>query len=183
MIFQNRRPVSTLFRIGSGLSAWICPVTFALLLSSCVEPTQQAVPASATATAGANPSASPTVVNIPSGEVVRFGFDTRILKVGNRIDDVLLETLSGSGNFKSKFTLTNSQSLDAGMKWIGEPFKEIGDSGSGVFRSADGMRQFRIDKNSLAGAHAPGVVHVHYETYLPGDNHISANNHVPIDER
>ncbi len=33
-------------------------------------------------------------------------------------------------------------------------YREIGD---GVFRSADALRQFRIDSNSIAGNHAPNV--------------------------
>jgi hypothetical protein len=183
MIIWNRQVTSGLVGTFAGLYARGLSAIVALMLSSCVEPTQQAVTAAATSVVALTPVAQQTAVGIPSSEVVRFGLDTRILKAGNPVDDVLLETLSGKGNFTSKFNLTNSESLDAGMKWIGEPFKEIGDYGSGVFRSADGMRQFRIDKNSLAGAHAPGAVHVHYETYLPGDNHTTANNHVLIQDR
>ncbi len=154
-----------------------------VLMSSCVQPSHEA--ATASAPIAANTVAQPPTVVTPSGErpYVQFGFDTRLLKPGHKIDDVLAETLAAKGNITSKFTLSNSESLDAGMKWVGEPFKEIGNYGSGVFRSSDGLRQFRIDKNSLAGAHAPGVVHVHYETYAVGANHFSANNHVRIEEK
>jgi hypothetical protein len=152
-------------------------------LSSCVRPSQDAATFSQPSATGAGHQTQPVVVAPGERPYVLFGFDTRQLKQGQKIDDVLAETLSGKGNFLSKFTLSNSESLDAGMKWVGEPFKEIGKYGSGVFRSFDGMRQFRIDKNSLAGAHAPGVVHVHYETYAIGADNFTANNHVRIEEK
>lgn len=68
------------------------------------------------------------------------------------------------------------------MKHLGEGYKEIGKPGSGVFRSADGAKQFRIDDNSLRGNHAPGVPHVHLETYKPGARKPSANNHIPLQD-
>ena len=118
--------------------------------------------------------------NSVDSEYVRFGFDLRTLRAGVMADDVMAETINGVGNITSKFRLKSSESLDAGMKWIGGRFAEIG---AGVFRSADGMRQFRIDQNSLMGRHAPGVPHVHFETYALGANKPTANNHVVVDEK
>ena len=73
---------------------------------------------------------------------------------------------------------TSDGLLQAGGKFLGPGYKEIGKQGSGVFRSADGTRQFRIDGNSLAGSHAPDVPHGHLETFAPGAAKPSANNHI-----
>jgi len=70
--------------------------------------------------------------------------------------------------------------LKAGEKFLGSGYKEIGKSGSGVFRSADGTRQFRIDSGSLIGAHKPGVPHGHLEVYKPGAAKPIVNNHIPF---
>ena len=96
---------------------------------------------------------------------------------------VISETLSGSGNFASKYTLTADQALNTGLRWLGPGYQEIGASGSGVYRSADGIRQFRMDNNSLSGSHSPGVPHVHLEIYAPNGRRPIVNNHVPFVEK
>jgi hypothetical protein len=63
---------------------------------------------------------------------------------------------------------------------LGQLHTEIGKPGSGVFRSADGTRQFWIDNGSITGAHSPGVPHVHLETIAPGSKVPVVNNHIPI---
>lgn len=78
------------------------------------------------------------------------------------IDDILQETARRSGNFTSANKLSQTDALDAGMRFLGPGYREIGKPGSGVFRSAGGLRQFRIDDGSLVGTHAPGVQHVHF---------------------
>jgi RHS repeat-associated protein len=93
------------------------------------------------------------------------------------VQSVIDETNAGTGNITSAHTLSADQALDAGLQWLGPNYREIGD---GVFRSADGLRQFRIDPNSIAGNHAPNVPHVHLETYAPGARYPSTNNHIPI---
>ncbi len=113
-------------------------------------------------------------------EHFKFGFDLRTIRSGIAADDVIAETLNSKGNVTSKYRLKASDSLDAGMRWIGSEFSEIG---TGVFRSSDTMRQFRIDQNSLTGKHAPGLPHVHFETYEPGANKPTTNNHVLVDEK
>lgn len=58
-------------------------------------------------------------------------------------------------------TLTTDEALSAGQKYLGPDYRKIGKPGSGVFHSADGTKEFRIDSGSISGAHAPGVPHVH----------------------
>ena len=97
------------------------------------------------------------------------------------IAKVLQETAQNTGNLTSVHTLSQAEALDAGITFLGPGYREIGKPGSGVFRSADGRRQFRIDSNSLAGAHAPGVPHVHFETYAtPTSARPTVNNHVTV---
>lgn len=63
---------------------------------------------------------------------------------------------------------------------LGEGYRELGDN-TGVFRSADGLRQFRIDGKSLTGGHWPHHPHVHFEVFQnPGDKRQLVNNHVPL---
>ncbi|HYX32837.1 MAG TPA: hypothetical protein VE954_06965 [Oligoflexus sp.] len=110
----------------------------------------------------------------------KFGFDLKSLKGGSTGDRVIAETLASAGNITSKLTLTSTEALDTGIKWVGDGYKQIGLPDSGVFRSADSLRQFRIDKGSIAGGHDPFVPHVHFETYSPSKRDFEANNHVPI---
>ncbi len=98
----------------------------------------------------------------------------------NRIDNVINETLSGKKNFTSSMTLTTDEALAAGQKFLGIGYKEIGKPGSGVFHSADGKREFRIDSGSISGAHAPGVPHVHFGVKNPETGKYISNNHVPF---
>jgi hypothetical protein len=101
--------------------------------------------------------------------------------VPNR-DAVIKQTLNGKGNITSPTSLTVNEALDAAVNFLGPGYTELGRRGSGVFRSADGTRQFRIDKNSVLGNHAPNVPHVHFEMYAPGARSPFVNNHVPIVE-
>jgi len=82
-------------------------------------------------------------------------------------EQVVAETLAGKGNFTSATRLSADEALEAGKKFVGPGYSEIGKPGSGVFRSTDGTRQFRMDSNSLTGSHAPGEPHVHFEIYEP----------------
>jgi len=94
-------------------------------------------------------------------------------------DDVINETLNGSGNFSSNFQLSATQALNAAMKWLGQNVQELGKPGSGVFYNPTTGRRFRIDLNSLAGNHAPNVPHVHFERIDTVTGKVLANNHVP----
>lgn len=88
-------------------------------------------------------------------------------KSPRKIDAVINETNTQRGNITSKHTLSSDEALDAGIKYLGSEYKEIGKSGSGVYRNKAGTRQFRIDNNSLEGNHAPNVPHVHLEMDRP----------------
>ena len=72
--------------------------------------------------------------------------------------------------------------MDAGLKFLGKEYKEIGTSGSGVFRSADGLRQFRIDKTSIAGSHSPNVSHFHLEVLEEDAKKPVVINHIILSE-
>lgn len=98
---------------------------------------------------------------------------------GQRVDQVINETLSGKKNFTSSMTLTTDEALSAGQKYLGPEYREIGKPGSGVFHSADGTKEFRIDSGSISGAHAPGVPHVHFGVKVPVTGKYISNNHVP----
>ena len=101
----------------------------------------------------------------------------------SKIDDVIAETSGATRrNLTSANVLSADEALEAGERWIGEGYVELGKPGSGVFRSADGTRQFRMDGGSLLGNHAPHVPHVHLETYATGARIPSVNNHVPFVE-
>lgn len=101
----------------------------------------------------------------------------------SKVDNVISETLTGNKkNITSQHTLTADEALTAGERFVGPGYKEIGKPGSGVFRSADGTKQFRMDNNSLQGNHAPNVPHVHLETYAPGARKPTVNNHIPFTE-
>ena len=102
--------------------------------------------------------------------------------VPSKVDDVIAETISGTGNISSQHTLSADELLEAGEQFIGPGYKEIGKPGSGVFRSEDGTRQFRIDNNSLDGNHAPGVPHGHLEVYDSGATKPKTNNHIPFED-
>jgi RHS repeat-associated protein len=115
------------------------------------------------------PSASTNGVNV-----------ARQVPVTN-VDHVIAETAAGRGNLTSKFTLTADEALDAGQRWLGSNYSELGKAGSGVFRSADGLRQFRMDASSISGQHAPGVPHVHLELFgVAGSKRPIVNNHIPF---
>ena len=85
-----------------------------------------------------------------------------------KVNAVIKETLDGS--VLSKYHLSASEALESGMKFIGPNYKQIGKTNSGVFRSADGLRGFRIDTNSIKGLHNPNVPHYHLEVFKPSTN-------------
>lgn len=96
-----------------------------------------------------------------------------------RVDAVINETLSGKKDFTSSMTLTTDEALSAAQKYLGPEYREIGKPGSGVFHSADGTKEFRIDSGSISGAHAPGVPHVHFGVKDPVSGKYITNKHVP----
>ncbi|WP_181763963.1 putative T7SS-secreted protein [Streptomyces albidus (ex Kaewkla and Franco 2022)] len=92
------------------------------------------------------------------------------------------ETRTGKGSIVSKHPMTSDEALAAGKDFLGDGYKELG-TNRGVFRSADGLRQFRMDQDSLDGNHWPHVPHVHFEIFEnAGDKKARVNNHVPLED-
>jgi hypothetical protein len=99
----------------------------------------------------------------------------------NSMTNVLQETIHGTGNVTSAYRLREEEVMEAGARFLGLGYRELGSPGSGVFRSADGLRQFRIDHNSLVGAHISNVPDAHFEIYdTPTNRRPIVNNHVPV---
>lgn len=95
----------------------------------------------------------------------------------SNVDNVIDETVNGQGNMTSQFTLSPEEALEAGEKFLGSNYSEIGKAGSGVFRS--GNKIFRIDNSSLKGLHAPYKSHFHLEILRENGARI-VNNHIII---
>ena len=72
--------------------------------------------------------------------------------------------------------------MDAGLKFLGKEYKELGKPGIGIFRSSDGLRQFSIDSTSIAGKHSPDVPHFHLELFEKGIKEPIVNNHIILME-
>ncbi|WP_049767093.1 hypothetical protein [Waddlia chondrophila] len=114
-------------------------------------------------------------------KVEKAAKSTPVVNKFNKVDAVIHETMSNKGNIASRFRLSVDEALDAGQKFLGSGYREMGQSGSGVFRSANGLRQFRMDKSSLLGSHNPYLPHVHFETFkFSTDKRFYTNNHVPF---
>ncbi|WP_267116574.1 RHS repeat domain-containing protein [Xanthomonas sacchari] len=69
-------------------------------------------------------------------------------------------SLKGLGNIGSHGVVDASVALNSGVKWLGKGYTEVA---PGVYRSADGLRQFRMTTSDLAGAHGTIGSHVHFE--------------------
>lgn len=85
--------------------------------------------------------------------------------------------LGGWGNIGSHDPMPIGDALRLGEKWVGPGYREMGKPGTGVFRSSDGGRQFRMTDADITGGH--GDAHVHFEVVEPwGD--VIENLHVPL---
>ena len=72
----------------------------------------------------------------------------------NKVDAVIAETTSAtSRKLLSKHALSEDEVFESALKWLGDGYQGIGKPDSGVYRSSDGLRQFRMDGGSLAGTH------------------------------
>ncbi|HEX8575909.1 MAG TPA: hypothetical protein VF677_06405 [Flavobacterium sp.] len=103
----------------------------------------------------------------------------------SKVDNVLKETLTSTGNITSKTVLNSSEALESGIRHVGSNYSEIGKKGSGVYRSNIANKngtfnQFRMDNNSLKGSHQPNIPHVHLEIIHPSKNKPIINNHIPF---
>ena len=76
--------------------------------------------------------------------------------------------------------MTFDEALETGLKFLGDNYQEVGVKGSGVYKSADGLKQFRIDVNSLAGKHSPYTAHCHLEIIDQVTQESILNNHITL---
>jgi hypothetical protein len=82
----------------------------------------------------------------------------------------------GLGNIGSHAPVDAGTLLGSAEKWLGPGYREIA---PGVYRSADGLRQFRMTFSDLAGAHGDIGPHLHFEAFTPAGQRIE-NLHVPF---
>ncbi len=89
----------------------------------------------------------------------------------------------GMGNLGNQGPISADDALKSGQEWLGPGYSEVGPKGSGVFRSADGKRQFRMTDADLDpqghGAKSGIGSHVHFEA-LDARGKVIENMHVPI---
>ncbi|MDM8162222.1 hypothetical protein QUH73_20580 [Labilibaculum sp. K2S] len=90
-------------------------------------------------------------------------------KVGN----ISVKTLQLTGKVR-----TAEQGLLLGERFLGNGYSEIA---PGVFRSVDGLRQFRMTNSDLLGRGFNDIAHIHFERYYPFNlNTPYVNWHVPL---
>jgi len=91
---------------------------------------------------------------------------------------VIRETYGALGNITSKYELSAHEALVTGEMFLGGKYNQIGKPQQSVFRSQDGLRQFRFDPGSIQGLHKPNKPHVHLETFNNETKKRIGNNHV-----
>jgi hypothetical protein len=84
--------------------------------------------------------------------------------------------LKGFWNIGSHVASDAGTALSAGSKWLGPGYKEIA---PGVFRSADGLRQFRMTEADILGSHGSIGSHVHFEA-LDNMGRVIENLRLPV---
>jgi hypothetical protein len=84
--------------------------------------------------------------------------------------------LKGLGNIGSHGVVDASTALSSATKWLGTGYKEMA---PGVFRSADGLRQFRMTTADLLPTHGRIGSHVHFEA-LDDAGKVIENLHLPV---
>lgn len=85
-------------------------------------------------------------------------------------------TVRGLGNIGSHGIVDAGTALRSGMEWLGPGYKEIA---PGVFRSSDGLRQFRMTTADLVPTHGNIGSHVHFEA-LDSLGKVIENLHLPV---
>ncbi len=91
------------------------------------------------------------IAGVPIGIVGKAG---AIAAKGTR---GLVNVTSGSRTIDSAITTAE--------KWLKPGYSELGNPGSGVYRSADGLRQFRMSATDISGSHGKIGPHVHFEKF------------------
>jgi RHS repeat-associated protein len=87
-------------------------------------------------------------------------------------------TNAGMGNIGSHAPMPFSQATNAGFRWLGPGAREIA-PGTGIWRSADGLRQFRMTNADILGLHGTIGPHVHFES-LNSAGAVIENLHIPV---
>jgi len=82
----------------------------------------------------------------------------------------------GLGNIGQQVPISEDTALWSGIEWLGNGYLQIA---PGVYRSADGSRQFRFTNADITGAHGDIGPHVHFES-LDANGNVTENNHVPV---
>ena len=67
--------------------------------------------------------------------------------------------------------------INGALERLGPGYREIA---LGIYRSADGTRQFRMTEGDLLGLHGDIGPHVHFESIGPGGKFIEENSHIYI---
>ena len=107
-----------------------------------------------------------------------------MLHFHEKINKIIDETVNSKvDSFTSAYRVTESEALELGLKWLGDGYKPIGPANRGVFRSADGTKQFRMDSNSLLGNHNPNEPHIHLEMVAPNGRDLLNQNHLILEIR
>ena len=78
---------------------------------------------------------------------------------------------------------TVDDALGTGQRFVGEGATELGPKGSGVFRSADGTRQFRMTDRDITGGHGKIGPPVHFEKFDPVTGAKTKNIHTPLKDQ
>jgi hypothetical protein len=85
-------------------------------------------------------------------------------------------TVKGFGNIGSHGPVSPATALAGAEKFLGAGYKEIA---PGIFRSADGLRQFRMTPRDLLPTHGNIGPHVHFEA-LDKAGKVIENLHLPV---
>jgi RHS repeat-associated protein len=105
-------------------------------------------------------------------------FDRLLSEAQNEIKDENAQlSCRGLGNVSGGVTNTNN-ALTQALNYLGEGYVEIA---PGVYRSADGMRQFRMTFSDLSDPNQGP--HVHFETMAPDQRTITENSHVKLNDQ
>jgi hypothetical protein len=104
------------------------------------------------------------------------GDDAGSALVHNGMGDCFKKPLTGMGNIGSHGPVSPSVALGSAAKWLGQGYREIA---PGVFRSADGLRQFRMTTRDLLPTHGNIGPHVHFEA-LDALGEVIENLHLPV---
>jgi hypothetical protein len=97
-------------------------------------------------------------------------------KLGSQNGVPNASTVKGFGNIGSHGPVSPATALAGAEKFLGAGYKEIA---PGIFRSADGLRQFRMTPRDLLPTHGNIGPHVHFEA-LDKAGKVIENLHLPI---